>query len=114
MKKRLILKIILNIGLIVIIAWLIHIGIFWSKQYYAFSAAPIAEVKNFLIDAVLSFVFALFSLFILILIDFKGLSYLTDSTIKSMNEKKEATAEAKKQKRIETLEKELNGLKKEK
>lgn len=109
MKKRLILKIILNIGLIAIIAWSIHIGIFWSKQYYAFSAAPIAEVKNFLIDAVLSFVFALFSLFILILIDFKGLSYLTDSTIKSIHKNKEA----RKQKKIEALEKELNELKKD-
>lgn len=55
---------------------------------------------------------AIFALIFFIFLNFKDISYLCGSLLKEHREKKEATAEVKKQKRIEELEKELNELKK--
>lgn len=124
MEKKLILKIVFNVILIVSIGWLFYFGIDRTKVviYYknmieqSALAAHDENLKNIIFEntiySIFSFLSAITELLILFLLDFKGIKYLSESVIKSMNEKKEATAEAKKQKKIEQLEKELNELKK--
>lgn len=124
MEKKLILKIVFNVILIVSIGWLFYFGIDRTKVviYYknmieqSALAAHDENLKNIIFEntiySIFSFLSAITELLILFLLDFKGIKYLSESVIKSMNEKKEATAEAKKQKKIEQLEKELNSLKK--
>ena len=56
----------------------------------------------------------LINIITVLLLDFKGIKFLTESAIENLSGKKEALEKSKKEKRIAQLEKELNELKKDK
>lgn len=111
MKKKFILKIVLNLLLILILG----IAIYWLYSYrFLVQMNPqqaffSVYLKNFL----LSLFIIISSIISIVIIDIKDISYLCGSLFKEMKEHKEATKEERKQKKIEELEKQLNELKKD-
>lgn len=114
MKKKLILKIILDVVLLICSALLIYntINIIKNISFYL-NVLPNKIIITWIINAIGSLFAVFINLLFLIVINLKGFKYLTESIIKSMHEKKESTSKERKQKRIEELEKELNALKKD-
>lgn len=125
MKKRLILKVCMNIIFIACVICLIFMIICacdklnYYREYIATypTVAQDNEIKHeislfstLLISSILSTIFIIITL---VFLDFKDISYLCGSLFKEMKEHKEATKEERKQKKIEELEKQLNELKKD-
>lgn len=116
--KKIIFKVILNVALIFCIAYFIYGCIFYI-QYLHETITHIKYIsyptifRNFkyeILHIVFSIIAIIFNVLALVLIDIKGVSYLCSSAVKDYRERKEA----RKQKKIETLEKQLNDLKKDK
>ncbi len=121
MKKRLILKVCMNIIFIACIICLIFMIICacdklnYYREYIATypTVAQDNEIKHeiflfstLLISSILSTIFIIITL---VFLDFKDISYLCGSAVKDYRERKEE----RKQKKIEELEKQLNELKKD-
>lgn len=122
MKKKNILRIVFDIVLVLsiiifILAFISSLDI--ARTYYEvvkYNPNSTITIKYFAIytaSTILLIFCALFALIFFIFLNFKDISYLCGSLLKEHREKKEATAEVKKQKRIEELEKKLNELKKD-
>lgn len=112
MKKRLILKFVLNVLLIVSIVFAIIEGVDSSKCVHIFGDGS-KLVEEFFIKRAFAFFFsALMQIVFLVLLDFTGVKFLFSSVLKEHKENKKALEEAKKQKKIEELENKLNSLKK--
>lgn len=71
-----------------------------------------AAIRN-IITAIFHIFCALFSVLFFIFLNFKDIQWLCGSLAKEIKEHKEATAEERKQKKIEDLQKQLDELKKE-
>lgn len=121
MKKKVIWKISLNILLIFGVIVFIYIGTTSSLNLPQYIKIAIkyndpyfkATMTRSIFSIIASFTSAVIDIIFLIFIDRNEISYLTSSAIKEYREHKEATAEERKQQKIEALEKELNELKKE-
>jgi len=114
--KKLILKIVLSLFLLASISGLIYIGVMYGKSSIYVFKNPEIYPHDYVNQLLLTMLFPLLSAFleiiILITIIVKGTPYLFSSSLKEYHEHKKATSEARKQKKIEALEKELNELKK--
>ena len=121
MKKKLILKIFLSIVFIIAAVLFIWQAIdnFSSAKTFLelYNNDPLPQWKNYFIRNILvgvsSIFCTLFAIMFFILYNFKDIQWLCGSIGKEMKERKEATAEERKQKKIEELEKQLDELKKE-
>lgn len=121
MKKKLILKIFFNLILILsTICFIIQFisQITSAKTYFQmFNSSKNPLYKEFFTHAVfysiLSISCALFSVMFFIFYNFKDIQWLCGSLAKEIKEHKEATAEERKQKKIDDLQKQLDELKKE-
>lgn len=115
--KKLIFKIILSLFLIASIVGLIYIGVIYGKSsIYVFQNPEIYPndyVNQLLLTVSFSFLSAFLELIILIVILVKGLPYLFNSVYSEYQSHKKSVSEARKQKKIEELEKQLNELKKD-
>jgi hypothetical protein len=122
MKKKLTLKVILNVILVVCIAYLLYDAIIYVKWFISTEKyakhLEFPSIFWYFKHETFHLLFTLFALICnivtLILIDFKGISYLCNSALKEYREHKEVTKEEQKKKKIEALEKELHKLKMEK
>lgn len=114
--KKLILKIVLSLVLLISIIGLGYIGIIYGQSLLTClkdtQLYPKEHINLLMKVSIISFSSALIELIILITIIVKGTPYLFSSSLKEYHEHKKATSEARKQKKIEALEKELNELKK--
>ena len=121
MKKKLILKIVLSILFIVAAVLFIWQAIdnFSSAKTFLglYNYEHLSKWKNYFIRNILigisSISCALFAIGFFILYNFKDIQWLCGSLAKEIKEHKEATAEERKQKKIEDLQKQLDELKKE-
>jgi|GEM_PF-3161510 hypothetical protein len=119
--KKLIFKIIFNIFVIICIGLSISyfidsiqsvkLLISQANDGYEFhSKAVFGTIRNCIFWGVT----LLINIITVLLLDFKGIKFLTESAIENLSGKKEALEKSKKEKRIAQLEKELNELKKDK
>ncbi len=115
--KKTIFKIVLNLILILCFAYFVYDSIIYIQWFI--ETDKIAKQLEFptifshfkyeTIHLCFSIIATILHLIILILINVKGVSYLCGSAVKDYRERKEA----RKQKKIEELEKQLNELKKD-
>ena len=123
MKKKLVLKIILNIGLIFIFIATLSMGIFSIKILFPYLKIVIRHsdmweaYRNMIVLWGIVFFamifFAVIDIIFLVIIDRNEMTYLCSSALKEYREHKEVTKEEQKKKKIEALEKELQDLKKD-
>ena len=121
MKKKFVLRIILDILFILSVVIFVWAAI--ENFQTANANFTIYEIKGggtgyeygikYSIFGIFAILCALFALIFFIFLNFKDISYLCGSLLKEHKENKEATAEARKQQKIEELEKQLNDLKKD-
>ncbi len=121
MKKKLAFRVIIDILLI----FSLSIFIFHAVQFFKSSNGLWAlynqdglsqwkegAIENFF-TAIISLFCAIISIVFFIVFNFKDIQWLCGSLAKEIKEHKEATAEERKQKKIEDLQKQLDELKKE-
>lgn len=122
MKKKLAVRVVLDIFVIIACACFVfasianfqnahsnlemHETLKWTDRYLH------AAIRD-IVTGVFNILCALFAVVFFILYNFKDIQWLCGSIGKEMKERKEATAEERKQKKIEELEKQLDELKKE-
>ena len=113
MKKKLALKIILNVVLIISIIFCLYEGILNAKSFQTFPGGVTVFRRAFMQETICYFVAAILHIVFIVLLDFFEIKFFKSSICKEMKEHKEATAEERKQKKIEDLQKQLDELKKE-
>lgn len=113
MKKKLILKIILSIVLIASTIFSIYEGIKNTQIIQTFPGGVTVVRNTYIQETICHFLSAALQITFLVFLNFFEVSFFKTSILKEMKERKEATAEERKQKKIEELEKQLDELKKE-
>ena len=122
MKNKLAIRVLLDIFFIIAFACFVfaaianfqnahgnlemHETLKWTDRYLH------AAIRD-IVTGVFNILCALFAVIFFIFYNFKDIQWLCGSILKEMKERKEATAEERKQKKIEELEKQLDELKKE-
>lgn len=116
--KKLIFKIILSLLLLASIVGLTYIGVTHSKDAIIClknsGVYPKELGLKFVTFSLICFLSATIELIIFIVILVKGLPYLFNSAYSEYQSHKKSVSKARKQKKIEELEKQLNDLKKDK
>ena len=114
MKKRLVLKILLDIVLVVAIVFCIYEGVVNLQSVRIFHDLGLTVTRApFFQESICYFLSAILHIVFFILFNLKDGKVLKDSILKRIKDYKEATAEERKQKKIEELEKQLDELKKD-
>lgn len=121
MKKKLVFKIILNLSLFFCFIYFLYDFIYYLRWFIETDRISkllefptiFSHFKYETVHLVISLISIILLLTSIIMINFKGTQWLCGSIGKEMKDRKEATAEERKQKKIEELEKQLDELKKE-
>lgn len=111
--KNLIIKGLLNLLLLFSIIFSIYEGIQALQLVRVFPEGVTVAAQSYYQEATCFFLSAIMQIIFLVFLDFFEVKFFKTSLLKQNQENKEATAEARKQKKIEALEKRLNDLKKD-
>lgn len=107
--KKIVVKILLNVLLIVSISFALYQGITTLQTVQTFPDGATITRGAFRREAICFFISAIMQIIFLVFLDFLEIKFFKTSAFKQYSENKEAC----KQKKIETLEKQLNELKKD-